>query len=54
MFRQLIVATGAKSVDSLSEAVKDQVAEVYVIGDARNPATALQATSDAAEVGRKI
>jgi hypothetical protein len=25
-----------------------------VIGDARQPATALQATADAAEVGRKI
>jgi NAD(H)-dependent 7beta-hydroxy-3-oxo-delta4-cholenoic acid oxidoreductase len=50
----VILATGAKSVDSLSEAVKDKVAEVYVIGDARNPATALQATADAAEVGRKI
>lgn len=50
----VILATGAKSVDVLSAAVKDKVPEVYVIGDARDPATALQATADAAEVGRKI
>jgi 2,4-dienoyl-CoA reductase-like NADH-dependent reductase (Old Yellow Enzyme family)/thioredoxin reductase len=50
----VILATGAKPVDTLSAAVKDKVPEVYVIGDARNPATALQATADAAEVGRKI
>jgi pyruvate/2-oxoglutarate dehydrogenase complex dihydrolipoamide dehydrogenase (E3) component len=50
----VILATGAKSVNHLSEAVKDKVAEVYVIGDARNPATALQATSDAAWAGREI
>jgi len=50
----VILATGAKPVDALSAAVKDKVPEVYVIGDARNPATALQATADAAEVGRKI
>lgn len=50
----LIVATGAESVNTLSEAVKDKVAKVYVIGDARNPATALQATADAAWAGREI
>jgi len=50
----VILATGAKSVNTLSEAVKDKVAEVYVIGDARNPATALQATSDAAWAGREV
>ncbi len=50
----VILATGAKSADNLSAAVKDKVAEIYVIGDARNPATALQATSDAAWAGREI
>ena len=50
----LIVATEAESVNTLSEAVKDKVAKVYVIGDARNPATALQATADAAWAGREI
>lgn len=50
----VILATGAKPGDKLSAAIKDKVAEVYVIGDARHPATALQATADAAAVGRKI
>jgi len=50
----VILATGAKSVNNLSEAVKDKVGEVYVIGDARNPATALQATADAAWAGREV
>jgi flavin-dependent dehydrogenase len=50
----VILATGAKSVDNLSAAVKGKVAEVYVIGDAHNPATALQATATAAAVGREI
>jgi NADH dehydrogenase FAD-containing subunit len=50
----VVLATGAESVNTLSEAVKDKVAKVYVIGDARNPATALQATADAAWAGREI
>ena len=50
----VILATGAKSANNLSETVKDKVAKVYVIGDARNPATALQATADAAWAGREI
>jgi pyruvate/2-oxoglutarate dehydrogenase complex dihydrolipoamide dehydrogenase (E3) component len=50
----VILATGAKSADNLSAAVKDKVAAVYVIGDARNPATALGATAQAAWAGREI
>ena len=50
----VILATGAKSVDNLSAAVKGKVAEVYVIGDAQTCATALQATAAAAAVGREI
>jgi len=50
----IILAMGVKSVDNLSAAIKDKVAEVYVIGDASTPAKALQATAAAAEVGRKI
>lgn len=50
----VILATGAKSHNTLSEAVKDKVAEVYVIGDARNPANALQATADAAWAAREV
>jgi len=50
----IILAVGVKSADNLSETVKDRVEEIYVIGDARTPAKALQATAAAAEVGRKI
>jgi NADPH-dependent 2,4-dienoyl-CoA reductase/sulfur reductase-like enzyme len=50
----VILATGAKSADNLSAAIKEKVAEVYVIGDARNPATALGATAQAAWAGREI
>jgi 2,4-dienoyl-CoA reductase-like NADH-dependent reductase (Old Yellow Enzyme family)/pyruvate/2-oxoglutarate dehydrogenase complex dihydrolipoamide dehydrogenase (E3) component len=50
----VILATGAKSVNNLSDLAKDRVAEVYVIGDARNPATALQATADAAWASREV
>ncbi len=50
----IILATGAKSGDNLSAAIKDKVPEVHVIGDARHPATALQATADAAAIGREI
>jgi NAD(H)-dependent 7beta-hydroxy-3-oxo-delta4-cholenoic acid oxidoreductase len=50
----IILAVGVKSVDNLSAAIKDTVSEVHVIGDARRPARALQATASAARVGRKI
>jgi len=50
----VILATGAKSLDNLSAAVKDKVAEIVVIGDARHPATALQATAQAAWAARDI
>jgi NAD(H)-dependent 7beta-hydroxy-3-oxo-delta4-cholenoic acid oxidoreductase len=50
----IILAMGAKSVDKLSEKIKDKVAEVYVIGDAKEPRKALEAIAEGAEVGRKI
>jgi len=50
----VVLALGARSVDSLSEKAKDQVAEVYVIGDAKEPRRALEAIAEGAIVGRKI
>jgi hypothetical protein len=50
----LILAAGARSVDPLSEKLKGQVAEVYVIGDAKQARKALEAIAEGAEVGRKI
>jgi hypothetical protein len=45
---------GAKSVNDLSEKIKGKVAEVYVIGDAREPRKAIDAIHEAAEIARKI
>ena len=38
----------------LAEEIKDKVSELYIIGDAENPATAFEAFAAGAEVGRKI
>ena len=51
---RIILAMGAKSVDVLSEEIKDKVAEVYVIGDAKQPRKALEAIAEGSEVARKI
>ena len=50
----VILAMGAKSVNDLSEKIKGKVAEVYVIGDAKEPRKALDAIHEAAELARKI
>jgi len=50
----IVLALGARSVDELSHKIKDKVAEVYVIGDAKEPRKALEAIAEGAEVGRKI
>jgi 2,4-dienoyl-CoA reductase-like NADH-dependent reductase (Old Yellow Enzyme family)/thioredoxin reductase len=50
----VILARGAKSVDELSSKIRDKVAEVYVIGDAKTPRKALEAISEGAQVGRLI
>ncbi|NQT48200.1 MAG: FAD-dependent oxidoreductase, partial [Chloroflexi bacterium] len=50
----VIVAMGAKSVDVLSDKIRDKVAEVYVIGDAKQPRKAVEAIAEGAEVGRQI
>ena len=50
----VILARGAKSVDELSGKIRDEVAEVYVIGDAKTPGKALEAITEGAQVGRLI
>jgi hypothetical protein len=50
----IILAVGAKSVDNLSDKIKGKVAEVHVIGDAREPGRIVNATHEGAEVARKI
>ena len=50
----IILAMGCRSVDTLSDKIKDKVSEVYVIGDAKSPRKALEAIAEGAEVGRTI
>ena len=50
----IILARGAKSVDELSGKIRDKVAEVYVIGDAKMPRKALEAITEGAQIGRLI
>lgn len=50
----IILAVGAKPVDNLSDKMKGKVAEVHVIGDAREPRRIVNATYEGAEVARKI
>jgi len=51
---RVILAMGTRPIDELSSSIKDKVAEVYVIGDAKEPRKALEAIHEGAEVGRKI
>jgi 2,4-dienoyl-CoA reductase-like NADH-dependent reductase (Old Yellow Enzyme family)/thioredoxin reductase len=50
----IVLATGVESVDKLSAELEDRVAEVHVIGDAKEPKRVLEATAAAAEIGRRI
>ncbi len=50
----IVLAMGVAPVQKLAEEIKDKVSELYIIGDAANPATALEAFTAGAEVGRKI
>ena len=53
-YKRIVLAMGAKPVDTLSEIIREFVNEVYVIGDAQNACRALEAISDGAQVGRQI
>jgi NAD(H)-dependent 7beta-hydroxy-3-oxo-delta4-cholenoic acid oxidoreductase len=53
-FDHIVTACGTKSVDHLSGEIQDPHPEVYVIGDAKQPRTALEAIAEAAEVARAI
>jgi len=50
----VVLALGAKALDELSQKVSGKVAEVYVIGDAKEPRKALQAIAEGAELARAI
>lgn len=51
---QVIIATGAKPVNDLAERLKGKVPEIYVIGDAKEARTALEATHEGAAAARII
>ena len=50
----IVLAMGVAPARQLAEEIKDKVSELYIIGDAENPATAFEAFAAGAEVGRKI
>jgi len=50
----LVVSMGVQSVDRLSSEIKDMVAEVYPVGDAKEARSALEAIAEGAEVARRI
>jgi 2,4-dienoyl-CoA reductase (NADPH2) len=52
--RTVVLASGVESVNDLYEEFKDQVEEIYLIGDAKKPRKALEAVREGLEVGLKI
>ncbi|MEG2543418.1 MAG: FAD-dependent oxidoreductase [Longicatena sp.] len=50
----IIYACGSKSENSLYEKLKETCHEIYCIGDAKNPAQALEAVRDGIEIAIKI
>jgi 2,4-dienoyl-CoA reductase-like NADH-dependent reductase (Old Yellow Enzyme family)/thioredoxin reductase len=50
----VVLALGVESVDRLSAQLESRVAEVYVIGDAKEPRNALEAVGEGAQVGLRI
>ena len=52
--RTVVLAIGAEPVNELYEEFKDQVSEIYLIGDAKKPRKALEAVREGLEVGLKI
>jgi 2,4-dienoyl-CoA reductase (NADPH2) len=50
----IVMATGARSVNSLHEALRSRVREVHLIGDAKNPRKALEAVAEGLAVGRVV
>jgi NADPH-dependent 2,4-dienoyl-CoA reductase/sulfur reductase-like enzyme len=50
----VVLAIGVKPVNGLAEKMKGKVAEVYVIGDAKEPRQALDAIAEASELARQI
>ena len=50
----IVLSCGTEPVDDLSSKIKGTVPEVYVIGDAKEARSALEAIAEGAEIARKI
>ncbi len=50
----IIVARGVKSVENLSDRIKDKIARVYIVGDCANPREAMEAIAEGSRVSREI
>jgi 2,4-dienoyl-CoA reductase-like NADH-dependent reductase (Old Yellow Enzyme family)/thioredoxin reductase len=50
----VILAMGMKPVETLSNQIENKVAEVYIIGDAKEPRKVTHAILEGAEIGRRI
>jgi NADPH-dependent 2,4-dienoyl-CoA reductase/sulfur reductase-like enzyme len=53
-FSNIVLATGSKPTDELKETLKEVVAEVHVVGDARQVARISDATAQAAEAALQV
>lgn len=53
-FDQIIVATGTRSSNDLTLQLEGKLPQIYVIGDAKEPRTAFEATQEGAEVARRL
>ncbi len=50
----IVLAFGVEPADDLSDTLRDEVPEIFVIGDARSPGKARDAITAGAELGRQI
>jgi thioredoxin reductase len=53
-FDAVVLALGARSVNSLKEELKERVPEIYIIGDALAPRQAIDAIEEGARIALKI
>ena len=50
----VVLALGIRPVNGLVEQLKGKVAEIHVIGDAKEPRTAWEAVREGSDVARRI
>jgi len=50
----IVLALGTTSVNGLADQIKGKIAEVHVIGDAKEPRRAMEAIAEGSEIARKI